>query len=559
MIRYPQLYPKLKDWPIYKYASRRAEFINELRTHARLKLVAKFGDNLGEMLQKTAYLEQKRLKNNRWKVDPASEPIFWKKVESEILEARNMEPESERYVCLQILDRIIHRYSEEIVGDFKIRTYQLARKILLKFFKGLHNSISDYRYFFMDSEKTAVERSVRFSGQFERVRVMFPKGTVVFLPTHFSHLDSVMIGYFCDKKGGLPAFLYGAGLNLYDSEIFAYFMNRLGTYRVDRRKKNPIYQETLRSTSNLAIQWGVNSLFFPGGTRSRSGKIEEKLKYGLLSSLIEAQREIFEKGEDTKIIVVPVITNYHFVFEAGQLIGQELRKLGAERSVTRKGGLRSVKNILRFFGRILRKRSEVSVSFAPPIDVMGNKLSDDLGSLDEKGQRIDLKEYYYFEGELSYDEQREKVYTRQLADAVIELYHQYAEVMTSNVVAHAAFSYLKKTQIQEDIFDIIKLKKGDIVFDEKALLRIIEVYKAKLLLLRKQGRILLAPEIDLAASEILQHGLYHLGVYHMDRPLRRNKNGLIISDDLKKLYYYYNRLEFLELNHAVDWSQVLRD
>ncbi len=558
MIKYPQLYPKLKDWPIYKYAQRRSTFINELRTHARLKLVAKFGDKLGETLQKTAYLEQQRLKNNRWKVDPASEIVFWKKIEREVLEARRLEPESERYMCLQILDTIIHRYSEEIVGDFKINTYQLARKILLRFFKGLNNSIYDYKFFLFNTENTKIERRVRFSGEFDRVRKLFPSGTVVFLPTHFSHLDSVLIGYFSDRKGGLPAFLYGAGLNLFDSEIFAYFMNRLGTYRVDRRKRNPVYQETLRSTSNLAIQWGVNSLFFPGGTRSRSGKIEEKLKYGLLSSLIDAQRELYEKGVDKKIIVVPVIVNYHFVFEAGQLIKQELRRLGAERSVTRKGSYLSIKNILRFIGRIIRKRSEFSISFAPPIDVMGNRLSDDLQSLDEKGHPIDLKEYYYFEGQISYDEQREKVYTRELADVIVELYHQYAEVMTSHVVAHAAFSYIRKKHPMSDVFDIIKLRKKDLVFDKEQLLRIIASYQKQLLKLADEGKILLAPEIRTSPEEILRHGLYYVGVYHMDRPLRRNKEGQIVTDDLKKLYYYYNRLEFLCLNDAIKWSEVLK-
>src|SRR3546814_15272144 len=50
---------------------------------------------------------------------------------------------------------------------------------------------------------------------------------------------------------GLPAFIYGAGLNLFNRKIFAYFMNSLGAYKVDRRKKNLPYLETLKTYSTL--------------------------------------------------------------------------------------------------------------------------------------------------------------------------------------------------------------------------------------------------------------------------------------------------------------------
>ena len=86
------------------------------------------------------------------------------------------------------------------------------------------------------------------------------------VPTHFSNLDSILIGWVIHVLG-LPPFIYGAGLNLFNIKILAYFMNSLGAYKVDRRKKNPIYLEALKSYSNLAIQEGAHSLFFPGGTR----------------------------------------------------------------------------------------------------------------------------------------------------------------------------------------------------------------------------------------------------------------------------------------------------
>ena len=136
------------------------------------------------------------------------------------------------------------------------------------------------------------------------------------VPTHFSNLDSILIGWIIHSLG-LPAFIYGAGLNLFNIKIFAYFMNSLGAYKVDRRKKNVPYLETLKFYSMLAVQKGAHSIFFPGGTRSRSGMMEKHLKLGLLSSTIEAQRNLYLEtppGEEVrKIFIVPVTLNYHFV------------------------------------------------------------------------------------------------------------------------------------------------------------------------------------------------------------------------------------------------------
>ena len=83
--------------------------------------------------------------------------------------------------------------------------------------------------------------------------------------------------------------------------------------------------------SNVALQKGAHSLFFPGGTRSRSGMIEKQLKLGLLSTSVEAQRNLYlenPEGEVRKIFVVPVTLNYHFVLEAPDLIEDYLQVTG---------------------------------------------------------------------------------------------------------------------------------------------------------------------------------------------------------------------------------------
>ena len=67
-----------------------------------------------------------------------------------------------------------------------------------------------------------------------------------------------------------------------------YFMHNLGAYRVDRRLRTRSTRTCSRRTRRVLLERGYHSLFFPGGTRSRSGGVERKLKLGLAGTGIEA-------------------------------------------------------------------------------------------------------------------------------------------------------------------------------------------------------------------------------------------------------------------------------
>src|SRR5690606_1080808 len=236
----------------------------------------------------------------------------------------------------EILYRIVHRYADEIAGNFKPSSYRLTRELLRFFFVRLLNGARVKKFGAFFRSQYTLRDKIHIVGKVKQLRRLTRIGTVVMVPTHFSNLDSVLIGWVIHSLG-MPAFIYGAGLNLFNIKIFAYFMNSLGAYKVDRRKKNVPYLETLKSYSTLAIQKGAHSLFFPGGTRSRSGMLEKTLKLGLLSSTIEAQRNLFlqeQPGQPArKIFVVPVTLNYHFVLEAPDLIDDYLTAKGQERYV----------------------------------------------------------------------------------------------------------------------------------------------------------------------------------------------------------------------------------
>ena len=46
-----------------------------------------------------------------------------------------------------------------------------------------------------------------------------------------------------------------------------------------------LYKEVLKTFSQVILERGMHSIFFPGGTRSRSGAVERKLKLGLAGTM----------------------------------------------------------------------------------------------------------------------------------------------------------------------------------------------------------------------------------------------------------------------------------
>ena len=103
-------------------------------------------------------------------------------------------------------------------------------------------------------------------------------------------------------------------------------MRNLGAYRVDRRLRHVLYKDVLKTYSQVLIERGYHSLFFPGGTRSRSGRIEEKLKLGLLGSAMSAFAERVLRGDERPIYLVPVTINYPLVLEGETLIETTSKK-----------------------------------------------------------------------------------------------------------------------------------------------------------------------------------------------------------------------------------------
>ncbi|HRD79351.1 MAG TPA: 1-acyl-sn-glycerol-3-phosphate acyltransferase [Saprospiraceae bacterium] len=550
---YQHVIPDIENWPIFRLSEDRRSFVAEVQEFTVQRLLEHGTPEVTDMLSKTVFQERVRIKEEPWKVDPPNERQFWRRIRKRLiqhsLDAPNEEATQNNEEILQL---IVNRYAEEIVGTFRIGTFLFARRFLTLFFTRLLNTAAGGSLF---GSKYRLQDRLLVTGRTEAVRGLFAKGTVVVVPTHFSNLDSILIGFAMDSFAGLPSFSYGAGLNLYNTGYTAYFMNRLGAYRVDRRKKNPIYLETLKSMSNLSIQRGTNSLFFPGGTRSRSGALETKLKMGLLGTVVEAQRALYEKGENTKIFVVPAILGYHFVLEAPYLIEQYLRQVGKERYIKSQDAFYSVTQLLKFTWQFFSQSSDINVSFGQPMDVLGNPVDAEGMSYDQHGNPIDVREYFLGGESVNEDLQRETEYTKILADRIVERYHKDNLVLSSHLVAFAAFQLLKRQNPRLDLYGILRLPVDEYIFSTEALTDVVGQLQQLLIELHTDGHIQLSDILYATPEEIIQHGIRHLGAYHVDKPLRYNKAGEIVSDSFNLLFFYHNRLSTYGWENHIQWRK----
>lgn len=539
-----------EEWPVVKLAKQRKEFIEEVIASSNQKIKALTGNTEGllDEIELTMFRERLRVQQNPWLVDPDDELPFWNGIRKQLIEiSRSRKGKKEAVDAL--LQKIVDRYANEIASNFKPSSFRVARAVANFGFSRLLNA-SRLGFTSIFKNELTLQDKIHIVGETEQIRALSTKGTVIMVPTHFSNLDSILIGWVINTLG-LPPFIYGAGLNLFNISLFAYFMNSLGAYKVDRRKKNQIYIETLKTYSRIAIARGCHSLFFPGGTRSRSGNIESDLKLGLLGSAIEAQREIYQNGENRKVFIVPVVLNYHFVLEAPGLIQDYLKKEGQERYYVEKDEFSGSYKILSFLVKFFTKGSDISVSIGKATDVLGNYVDNDGHSLDKHGRVIHTREYFLSGNEVVYDKQREKEYTEHLGKVLVREYHRINRVFSSHLVAFTAFNLIRKQYSKLDFYSFLRLPVEDMVIPYKDFRKSVGLLRQELFRMYESGQVDLAPHMAEGLDAVIEHGLANVGLYHSKRPLIRNADGDLVTQDLSLLYFYHNRLEGYGLSQYI--------
>ncbi len=484
-------------------------------------------------LNDAAYLELKRLAHSH-----GGEALEWRSLARELGRMNDGELRAK-------LEELARKYAWDVAGNFDPRVYKLVTRLGAPVLGGLMAPRATLRGLPHALDMTALDGRVLVQGPRETIRRLAERGTIVFTPTHLSNLDSVVFG-FALERAGLPPATYGAGKNLFSNPVLSFFMHNLGAYRVDRRLRHALYKDVLKTYSCVLIERGYHSLFFPGGTRSRSGGVERKLKLGLAGTGIEAFSRSAVKGKPQKVFFVPATINYLLTLEAETLIDDYLAEEGKHRYIIEDDESTRVSRIASFMQKLLGLDAACVIRFGQPLDCFGNAVDDEGTSHDARGRPIDMTSFVMGRDDKPCrDGARDAQYTRELGDAICEHYKKDTVLMATHIVATVAFDKITKSAGdapgKTDIFAMLR-QKDDVVVSRAQLAEDIDALVVKLRALEDKGGVVLAAGVKGSSGEvILADALRAFAGYHTSEVIVPRGPDLVLADT-RLLFYYQNRL-----------------
>ncbi len=492
------------------------------------------------LLNEAALMERERLKKEKSSRETKRQLRYWSRIHREFQGASEAERE-------EILIRIVRAYVDEIHGNFNPTVHGLATRILPWFLKLVFSRVSPARLTDW-GDRLNLNENLILTGNVETIRKLSQRATLILAPTHVSNLDSIVLGLGLHRMD-LPPFAYGAGLNLFSNPVIAYFLNNLGAYKVDRRKKNSIYKDTLKQYAMLCMESGRHSLFFPGGTRNRRGDIEQHLKLGLMGCGLPAYlANLRRRAEKPDIFVVPATLSYGLVLEAKALIENQLREEGKSRFILERNIFSKPVRLFRFWRNLQSLNSKIHLRLCEPIDLFGNAVDVEGVSRDRHSRPINRLKYLEVKGIPAASPQRDEEYTRELGRAIMDSYLRNNITLSTHVAAFAAFAALRRLNPRQDFFTFLRHAGPEYSVSRDNLLRGIEVLLDRLHLLESRGGIRLEEELrQQTPAEVFDTALSHFSSFH-DGEVLRCENGRVWSLNLKLLYYYRNRLDHYGLD-----------
>ena len=546
----PHVIENMEEWPIYNAYHDNEEFLEKVKAKVLQHLTWLNHDDgtLRKELKNIVYQEKMRLSKTPWKSDDPKEKIFWNEIKSQFKSVKSIDNKGDtKEFDVEILNKILDFYGQEMVANFKVSTFKFAQKALPYIYSRLINSFPQALYKIFSSTDKLYDR-MKISGEIDHLRKLEKMGTIIVVPTHYSNLDSPTIGLSLNNLG-LSAFTYGAGINLFTIKSLSKFMHNIGAYKVDRRRKHRLYLETLKSYSTIALTEGVNSLFYPGGSRSHSGELEEKLKLGLLGTALDAQRINLQEGNKKKIFIVPVTLNYHYVLEAKKLIESHLKNQGKQDYLEDENA--TPFGLIKRTYKVITSNPGMTVSFAPALDVFGNKVNEEGESISKIGNKVEIEDYFKLNGKIVRDVQRDQQYTQILGERILQEFKENTVVLSSNLVAYVAFQIIRKRFTQFSVFEILSLPKDETSISEVEFKIVLGKIRERLQVLEKDKKIILSSDLELPTEELMQIGIKKVGSSHPTYVLRKNKKGEITTQSMKLLYYYHNKLSSYGLDEYI--------
>jgi glycerol-3-phosphate O-acyltransferase len=230
------------------------------------------------------------------------------------------------------LDKKAYRIAKTIASDLTYSTIRLFLIFLTWFWRRIYSGVN-----------------IR---GLDSVRDLNDTHTLVYVPTHRSHIDYLVLSYLLYTKGiMLPHIAAGDNLNL---PVLGRLLRQGGAFFMRRSfRDDALYTAVFEEYLYRVLAAGHSIEFFPEGGRSRSGRLLTP-KYGLLKLCLELQ----QRGLTKPLAFVPIYFGYEKVVEGVSYL-KELR--GSAKQQERLSDLLANINVVR------QNFGTLQVNVAPPI------------------------------------------------------------------------------------------------------------------------------------------------------------------------------------------------
>ena len=424
-----------------------------------VKSLSKNNADLSKLIEESLETEKALAKADRSDKSKSLEKLkFVKSIRIRLKEAK------EKGELNEEVKRLVKYYAEEIHGNYNNFLYTSLQRITPIALNFLLNSFGIIQFFKNFKGSSELKNKIRVRGNIELIKRLEKFGSLVIVPTHVSNFDSIVLAHTI-YTAGLNAPVWGAGLNLFKGFTISRIMNNVGCYKIDRRKKNKLYIETLKQYSTYHLEQGHNTIFFPGGTRSRSGAIEQKLKLGLLGSVVTASANNIKSGKTkSNIYIVPVAISYTVVPEAETLaldhfFGVDKRKQILKR-ISRKATLlgRTIKKI---WDNIMLD-NPIYLTFGDPMDPFGNNVNLEGVAVDKYGIPINVADMLKdSNGNFIDDDEIQKNFTKLIGEKISQDFYKINIILPNQVFLYSIVSFLRENHPNVPDDELVKINPMD--------------------------------------------------------------------------------------------------
>ena len=241
-----------------------------------------------------------------------------------------------RSIAIEAAERRARRFALEIASDYSYATVRALELFLSWLWNRLYDAIEIHNV--------------------DVVTRIAPSHGIVYVPTHRSHVDYLLLSHSIHRQGLTPPHIAaGANLNMF---LVGPLLRRCGAFFLRRSfKGEALYTTVFHEYLHLMLTRGFPLKYFIEGGRSRSGRTLTP-KAGILGMTVRS----FIREHERPLVFVPVYVGYERVIEGRTYVRELAGKPKQRESLW--GVLKSARRIKKVFGT-------VHINFGEPLALAG--------------------------------------------------------------------------------------------------------------------------------------------------------------------------------------------